>query len=184
MKPGSGIISAQKNLNPATRNRGVRHKNALASIIMFAMTSTALCSRVAAPAKLNKRAERKTVARAAVTTADAASRRETLGLMAVRSRALGLIVARGLSRSSSHRVVLVGWIDRFLTSRDPSFRGITHHPKHVGRERARLDDRARVAARPVGVFPVAASHRVERISPRRVVAVGVFPVGARPAVGV
>ena len=161
------------------RNRGVRHKNALASI-MFAMTSTALCSRVAAPAKLNKRAERKTVARAAVTTADAASRRETLGLMAVRSRSR--IVARGLS--SSHRVVLVGWIDRFLTSRDSSFRGITHHPKHVGRERARLDDRARVAARPVGVFPVAASHRVERISPRRVVAVGVFPVGARPASGV
>jgi len=161
------------------RNRGARHKNALASI-MFAMTSTALCSRVAAPAKLNKRAERKTVARAAVTTADAASRRETLGLMAVRSRSR--IVARGLS--SSHRVVLVGWIDRFLTSRDSSFRGITHHPKHVGRERARLDDRARVAARPVGVFPVAASHRVERISPRRVVAVGVFPVGARPASGV
>lgn len=51
---------------------------------MFAMTSTTLCSRVAAPAKLNKRAERKTVARAAMTTADAASRRETLGLMAVR----------------------------------------------------------------------------------------------------
>lgn len=178
MKPGSGI-SAQKNLDRAMRNRGVRHKNALASI-MFAMTSTALCSRVAAPAKLNKRAERKTVARAAVTTADAASRRETLGLMAVRSRSR--IVARGLS--SSHRVVLVGWIDRFLTSRDSSFRGITHHPKHVGRERARLDDRARVAARPVGVFPVAASHRVERISPRRVVAVGVFPVGARPASGV
>ena len=178
MKPGSGI-SAQKNLDRAMRNRGARHKNALASI-MFAMTSTALCSRVAAPAKLNKRAERKTVARAAVTTADAASRRETLGLMAVRSRSR--IVARGLS--SSHRVVLVGWIDRFLTSRDSSFRGITHHPKHVGRERARLDDRARVAARPVGVFPVAASHRVERISPRRVVAVGVFPVGARPASGV
>ena len=180
MKPGSGI-SAQKNLDRAMRNRGVRHKNALASI-MFAMTSTALCSRVAAPAKLNKRAERKTVARAAVTTADAASRRETLGLMAVRSRPR--IDCRAVSRSSSHRVVLVGWIDRFLTSRDSSFRGITHHPKHVGRERARLDDRARVAARPVGVFPVAASHRVERISPRRVVAVGVFPVGARPASGV
>lgn len=74
------------NLDETRRGSG-RHKNALAPIInMFAMTSTTLCSRVAAPAKLNKRAERKTVARAAMTTADAASRRETLGLMAVRFR--------------------------------------------------------------------------------------------------
>jgi len=106
MKPASGI-SAQKNLDRAMRNRGARHKNALASI-MFAMTSTALCSRVAAPAKLNKRAERKTVARAAVTTADAASRRETLGLMAVRSRPR--IVARGLALLRIASFSLVGLI--------------------------------------------------------------------------
>ena len=96
MKRASGI-SAQKNLNPARRGIGAFVIRTLASIIMFAMTSTALCSRVAAPAKLNKRAERKTVARAAVTTADAASRRETLGLMAVRSRSRIDCRARSLS---------------------------------------------------------------------------------------
>ena len=92
-------MKKQRNLDDPRRGSG-RHKNALASIIiMFAMTSTTLCSRVAAPAKLNKRAERKTVARAAMTTADAASRRETLGLMAVRFlRILRFFANSGRSR--------------------------------------------------------------------------------------
>ena len=108
---------------------------------MFAMTSTTLCSRVAAPAKLNKRAERKTVARAAMTTADAASRRETLGLMAVRFSDFAI-------HASVTRVVLVGWIDRFGESRLVVSTG-ARSPKRgsrtslVGRSRARRGARRR-----------------------------------------
>lgn len=123
---------------------------------MFAMTSTTLCSRVAAPAKLNKRAERKTVARAAMTTADAASRRETLGLMAVRFSDFAI-------HASVTRVVLVGWIDRFGESR-PVVSGWDSLPETWVANVFGMDDRARIAHRDVDVFPFAPSHRMERIS--------------------
>ena len=123
---------------------------------MFAMTSTTLCSRVAAPAKLNKRAERTTVARAAMTTADAASRRETLGLMAVRFSDFAI-------HASVTRVVLVGWIDRFGESR-PVVSGWDSLPETWVANVFGMDDRARIAHRDVDVFPFAPSHRMERIS--------------------
>lgn len=127
-------MKKQRNLDDPRRGSG-RHKNALASIIiMFAMTSTTLCSRVAAPAKLNKRAERKTVARAAMTTADAASRRETLGLMAVRFLRILFALLRELGSFS-----LVGLIG--LANHDPSFRVGLDSPKRGSR--TSLDGRSR-----------------------------------------